>query len=70
MREQAISMYQAQQNELLAKLRQQVALAEQSRESARLYQTGILPQAQLTLESAVAAYRVNKVDFPMLLTAR
>lgn len=70
MREQAISMLQAQQNELVAKLRQQVAVAEQSRESARLYQTGILPQARLALESALAAYRVNRVDFLMLLDSQ
>jgi len=70
MREQAISLYQAQQNELLAKLRQQVAIAEQSRESAKLYETGILPQARLALESALAAYRVNRVDFPMLLDSQ
>ena len=70
MREQAISMLQAQQNELIAKLRQQVATAEQSRESAKLYETGILPQARLALESALAAYRVNRVDFPMLLDSQ
>ena len=70
MREQAISMLSAQQNELVAKLRQQVAIAEQSRESAKLYETGILPQARLALESAVAAYRVNRVDFPMLLDSQ
>lgn len=70
MREQALSMYQAQENELAAKLRQQVAIAEQSRESAQLYETGILPQARLALESALAAYRVNRVDFPMLLDSQ
>ena len=70
MREQAISMHQAQQNELVAKLRQQVAIAEQSRESAKLYETGILPQARLALESALAAYRVNRVNFPMLLDSQ
>jgi len=70
MREQAISMLQAQQNELAAKLKQQVAIAEQSRESAKLYETGILPQARLALESALAAYRVNRVDFPMLLDSQ
>ena len=70
MREQAISMHQAQQNELIAKLRQQVAIAEQNRESAKLYQTGILPQARLALESALAAYRVNRVDFSMLLDSQ
>ncbi len=70
MREQAISLYQAQQNELLAKLRQQAAIAEQSRESAQLYEAGILPQARLALESALAAYRVGRVDFPMLLDSQ
>ena len=70
MREQAISMVQAQENELAAKLRQQVAIAEQSRASARLYETGILPQARLALESALAAYRVSRVDFPMLLDSQ
>jgi len=70
MREQAISMLQAQQNELVAKLRQQVAIAEQSRESAKLYETGIFPQARLALESALAAYRVNRVDFSMLLDSQ
>lgn len=70
MREQAESLYQGQYNDLLAKLRQQVAIAEQSRESARLFETGILPQARLALESALAAYRVNRIDFPMLLDSQ
>ena len=70
MREAAISMYQAQYNELLAKLRQQVAIAEQSRDSARLFETGILPQARLAVESALSAYRVSRVDFPMLLDSQ
>ena len=69
-REQAMSLYQAQQNELLAKLRVQVAIAEQTRASARLYQTALLPQARLTVESALAAFRVNKVDFAMLLDSQ
>jgi cobalt-zinc-cadmium efflux system outer membrane protein len=67
MRYQAIDMYNAQRNMSLAKLRQQVAIAEQSLKSARLYETGILPQARLGVESSLAAYRVNRVDFLMLL---
>ncbi|MBI4292136.1 MAG: TolC family protein [Betaproteobacteria bacterium] len=70
MREAAISMYEAQRNELLAKLRQQVAIAQQSSESARLFETGILPQARLSVESALSAYRVSRVDFPMLLDSQ
>jgi outer membrane protein TolC len=67
MRDQAISLYQAQRNEISARLRQQIAVAEQSLKSSRLYQTTILPQARLTVESALAAYRVNRVDFLTLL---
>lgn len=64
---QATMMREASRNELAAKLRQQVAVAEQSRRSARLYEKDILPQARLTVEAALAAYRVNRVDFMTLL---
>jgi outer membrane protein TolC len=67
MRYQAIDLYNAQRNETSAKLRQQAATAEQSLKSARLYETGILPQARLGVESSLAAYRVNRVDFLSLL---
>jgi outer membrane protein TolC len=70
MRDQAINMYQAQRNEVAAKLRQQVAIVEQNLKSARLYQTAILPQARLTVESALAAYRVNRADILMLLDSQ
>lgn len=67
MRDRAMDMYNAQLNELSAKLRQQLAGAEQSRNSAQLYETGVLPQARLAVESSLAAYRVNRVDFLTLL---
>ena len=70
MRNQALDMYEAQRNELTSKLRQQVANAEQSRKSARLYATGVLPQARLAVESSLAAYRVNRVDFLTLLDSQ
>ncbi|SFN72465.1 TolC family protein [Nitrosospira briensis] len=70
MRNQALNLYQAQRNEVIARLRQQVAMAEQSLKSIRLYQTAILPQARLTVESAQAAYRVNRLDFMTLLDNR
>jgi outer membrane protein TolC len=64
---QALDLHQAQSNEIAARLRQQVATAEQNLKSARLYQTTILPQAKLTVESALEAYKVNQVDFLTLL---
>ncbi len=70
MRNQASDMYQAQLNDVSAQLRQQVASADQSLRSARLYETGILPQARLAVESSLAAYRVNRVDFLTLLDSQ
>ena len=70
MHEQALGLYEAQRNEVLTKLRQQVAGAEQSLRSARLYQSDILPQARLTVEASLAAYRVNRVDFMALLDSQ
>jgi outer membrane protein TolC len=70
MRNQATDMYQAQVNEVSSQLRQQVANAEQSLKSARLYESGILPQARLAVESSLSAYRVNRVDFLALLDSQ
>lgn len=67
MRDQALGMHRAQVSELRARLRQQVALAEQSRRTLRLYDTSILPQSHLTVEAALSAYRVNRVDMLTLL---
>ena len=70
MRDQALEMLQAQQNEVLARLRQQTAVTEQSRKSVRLYETGILPQARLAVEATLAAYRVSRVDLLSLLDSQ
>ena len=70
MRDQALEMQQAQQNEVLAKLRQQLAVTEQSRNSVRLYDTSILPQARLAVEAALAAYKVSRVDLLTLLDSQ
>jgi outer membrane protein TolC len=70
MREQALEVQQAQQNEVRAKLRQQVAIAEQSRKSVRLYETGILPQARLAVEASLSGYKVSRVDPLMLLDSQ
>jgi outer membrane protein, heavy metal efflux system len=70
MRNQAMSLYQAQQNEIFARLRQQLAIAEQSRKSVELFDTSILPQARLAVESALASYRVNRVDLLALLDSQ
>lgn len=70
MRDQALRMYEAQRNEIAMKLRQQLAAAEQNLRSARLYRNDILPQARLTVEAALAAYRVNRADVMTLLDSQ
>ncbi len=70
LREQTLEMLRAQQNEVLAKLRQQVAVTEQSRESVRLYETDVLPQARLAVEATLEAYKVSRADVLMLLDSQ
>jgi cobalt-zinc-cadmium efflux system outer membrane protein len=43
---------------------------ERRRKLAGLYKSGIIPQAEQSLESAVIGYRVGKVDFLTLLDSR
>ena len=47
-----------------------LAQLEKRRKLAELYKTGIVPQAEQSLESATIGYRVNKVDFLTLLDNR
>ena len=70
MREQASTMLEARLNETDAMLRQQVASAEQSLKSSRLYHTALLPQARLAADASLAAYRVGRVDFFTLLDSQ
>ena len=70
MRDQALAMYAAQEHEVSAKLQQQIAIAEQSRKSAQLYASAIVPQAELAFESTLSAYRVSRADLPMLLDSQ
>ena len=40
------------------------------RERVRLFKEGIIPQAKASLDSSIAGYQVNKVDFLMLLSSQ
>ncbi|HXV73382.1 MAG TPA: TolC family protein, partial [Sphingomonadales bacterium] len=46
-----------------------LALYRQTREQVRLFGTGIIPQAQMTLDAMRAAYLVDEVDFLNLVSA-
>ena len=67
---QASETYQAGINEIEFTLWQALARARRARESLSLYDTGILPQARLTVESSLSGYRVGKLDFLSLLEAQ
>jgi len=47
-----------------------LAQLERRRKVAELYKSGIIPQAEQTLESTVIGYRVGKADILMLLDSR
>jgi len=63
----AQSDYEAQKTMVFSMIKDTLAMLEKSDRSAALLHTGIIPQAQLSLESARAGYQVNKVDFLALL---
>ena len=70
MRRQAAAVADAQRLEIRANLEQQLALESQTRESANLYRTTLLPQVHAVVQSALGAYRVGRVDFLTLLDAQ
>jgi len=61
---------QDERGQVRAAITTALAEYEQSRERSILYQTGIIPQARQTVESMLAGYQVNKVDFLNLVRAQ
>ena len=77
MREEAAAMTRMAQADLAAmraetrgKIGEAYASLERARTLVRLYRTTVLPQAEATVASALAAYRVGSVDFMTLLEDR
>lgn len=70
MRNQAQSMLAAEQLETRAALDAQLAQATQWRATAEMYQRTLLPQVRASVRSALAAYRVGRVDFLTLRQAQ
>jgi cobalt-zinc-cadmium efflux system outer membrane protein len=54
-------------NETFARLAELRAEAERARNLSRLYTTAILPQARASVEAALSAYRVGRVDYMTLV---
>ena len=70
MRRQATSLAEGQRLETRASLERELAAEQQQRESATLYRSTLMPQTEAAFDSALAAYRVGRVDFLTLLEAR
>ena len=66
----AKEQYQATRNEVFSMVKELVADIEKGHKLIDLIETGLIPQARLSLDSAVAGYQVGKVDFLTLLDNR
>ncbi len=66
----AQSRKEALANQLLSDLAENLAAMETARRSAALTESSLLPQAELGLRSALAAYENGKVDFATVLDAQ
>jgi outer membrane protein TolC len=67
MRQMAAADLQGIRSDSRSRVAELYAAAERARRLSQLYQGTILPQAQTTVASALAAYRVGGVDFMTLL---
>lgn len=61
-------MYQSTGNEILFRIKDEYLLSETAWRLMRIYSTTLIPQAALTLESALPAYETGQVDFLTLLS--
>ena len=54
-------------NEIRFTVSEKLIDIERTEKQIELLKTGIIPQATLSLDSAISSYRVNKVDFKSML---
>jgi len=66
----AEEQYNSFKNEIYFNLKDIMAEVKKGESLLELYKTGIIPQAAQSLESAVAGYQVNKIDFLTLLDSQ
>lgn len=59
--------YNSMRNNVFFQIKDLLAEMEKSREEIELFETGLIPQSRASLESALAGYEVNKVDFLTLI---
>jgi outer membrane protein TolC len=57
-------------NEIHFMITDMASMIQRVERQLELYKTGIIPQANLQISSAMSAYRVNKADFMTLLDSQ
>jgi len=62
--------YRAMRNEIHFMITDMASMIQRVERQLELYKTGIIPQANLQISSALSAYRVNKADFMTLLDSQ
>lgn len=66
----AEAQYRAMKNEVFFMITDMASMVQRVERQLDLYKTGIIPQANLQINSAMSAYRVNKADFMTLLDSQ
>jgi outer membrane protein TolC len=64
------AQYRAMKNEIHFMITDMASMIQRVERQLELYKTGIIPQANLQINSAMSAYRVNKADFMTLLDSQ
>src|SRR5260370_14157539 len=68
-RDQANKQLEAEVQQRLAEVQDQYVVAQTSAEQLKIYEDGLIPQANATFQSALAAYHANRQDFETLLSS-
>jgi outer membrane protein TolC len=62
--------YSALKNNIFFKIKKLVTEIDSNEQRISLLRTGLIPQSRLSLDSALSAYRVNKVNFLSLVNSQ
>ncbi|MBF0473695.1 MAG: TolC family protein [Nitrospirae bacterium] len=68
--ESSMQRYNAALNNVSYKISELLSIIDRSKEQIELYKNGIIPQAELSLNSAVSGYQVNNIDFLTMSSAQ
>ncbi len=63
----AVEQLNSQKNNVYFQIKEILSEIEKYKQEIELFKTGLIPQSILSLESALAGYKVNKVDFLTLV---